>query len=142
MEELSADLLIIGSGLAGIVSALEAERSGLKILMVGKFSIGMGTNTSMANGAFTAANSHFSKEDHLQATLETGKGLNHLKLVNTLIENGTDAMKRLRGFGVPLIERGVGYRVEQPERSSQLSGVLLIKALVERLKGSSIQLLP
>ncbi len=106
MEELSTDVLVIGSGLAGIVSALEAEKYGLKVLIVGKFTIGMGTNTSMANGAFTAANSHFSKEDHLQATLESGRGLNHLKLVNTLIENGTDAMKRLRDFGVPLIERG------------------------------------
>lgn len=142
MEELFTDLLIIGSGLAGILSALEAERSGLNVLMVGKFSIGMGTNTSMANGAFTAANSRFSKEDHLQATLESGKGLNHLKLVKTLVGNGADAMRRLRDYGVPLAERGIGYRVEQLESSSQLRGVLLIKALVERLKKSTIQLLP
>jgi fumarate reductase (CoM/CoB) subunit A len=142
VEELSTDLLIIGSGLAGIASALEAERSGLKILIVGKFSIGMGTNTSMANGFFTAANSRFSPEDHLQATLETGKGLNHLKLVKTLVENGADAMKRLREYGVPLVERGIGYTIDRPESLSQLPGVLLIKALVERLKNSTIQLLP
>ncbi len=142
MEELSTDILIIGSGLAGIVSALEAERSGLKILMVGKFSIGMGTNTSMANGAFTAANSRFSKEDHLQGTLESGGGLSRLQMVKTLVEGGPDAMERLKGFGVPMVERGIGYRVVQPERSAQLPGVLLIKPLIEKLKGSSIQLLP
>jgi len=142
MEELSTDVLVIGSGLAGIVSALEVEKYGLKVLVVGKFTIGMGTNTSMANGAFTAANSRFSKEDHLQGTLESGRGLNRLQMVKTLVEEGADAMERLKDFGVPMVERGIGYRVVQPERSAQLPGVLLIKPLIEKLKGNSIQLFP
>jgi succinate dehydrogenase/fumarate reductase flavoprotein subunit len=139
MEELTTDLLVIGSGLAGLLSALEAERVGLRVLIVGKFAIGMGTNTSMANGAFTASNSRFSKEDHLQATLETGRGLNHLKLLKTLVENGAGAIERLRDNGVPMVEKGVGYVVDRPESSSQLPGVLLTKGLTERLKGSSIK---
>ena len=75
MEEFSSDILVIGSGLAGILSALEAERPGLRVLLIGKFAIGLGTNTSMAHGAFIAANSNFSKEDHLRVTLESGRGL-------------------------------------------------------------------
>ena len=142
MENLSTDILVIGSGLAGILAALEAEKCGLKVLMVGKFAIGMGTNTSMANGAFTASNSGFSKEDHLKATLESGRGLNQVQLVKTLIEKGPDAMEGLRNHGVPMVERGIGYVVDRPEASSQLAGVLLIKALVERLKNSSIKVLP
>jgi succinate dehydrogenase/fumarate reductase flavoprotein subunit len=142
MEELTTDILVIGSGLAGLLSALEAERAGLRVLMVGKFAIGMGTNTSLANGAFTASNSHFSKEDHLQATLESGKGLNQVRLVNTLVEKGPDAIKRLRDYGAPILEKGMGYIMDRPEGSSQLPGVLLIKPLVERLKSSSIKVLP
>ena len=142
MEELTTDILVIGSGLGGLLSALEAERAGLRVLMVGKFAIGMGTNTSLANGAFTASNSHFSKEDHLQATLESGKGLNQVGLVNTLVEKGPDAIKRLRDYGAPILEKGMGYIMDRPEGSSQLPGVLLIKPLVERLKSSSIKVLP
>ena len=142
MEELSTDVLVIGSGLAGILSALEAERSGHRVILTGKFAIGMGTNTAMANAAFTAANSHFSKEEHLEATLNSGRGLNHLPLVKTLIENASEAMERLRGYGVPLVERGMGYIVDRPGRSSQLPGVLLVRALLERLRASAIQLLP
>jgi succinate dehydrogenase/fumarate reductase flavoprotein subunit len=93
MEELSTDILVIGSGLAGILSALEAERLGCRVVLTGKFALGMGTNTSMANGGFTAANSRFSKEEHLQATLNSGRGLNHLPLVKTLIENASEAME-------------------------------------------------
>jgi len=142
MEELTTDILVIGSGLAGLLSALEAEKAGLHVLMVGKFTIGMGTNTSLANGAFTASNSSFSKEDHLQATLESGKGLSQGRLVKTLVEKGPEALKRLRDYGVPVLERGMGYIMDRPEGSSQLPGILLIKPLVERLKNSSIKVLP
>jgi succinate dehydrogenase/fumarate reductase flavoprotein subunit len=142
MEELITDILVIGSGLAGLLSALEAERAGLRVLLVGKFAIGMGTNTALANGAFTAANSHFSKEDHLQATLESGRGLNQARLVKTLIEKGPDTLKKLRDYGAPVLEKGMGYIVARPEGSSQLPGVLLIKPLIERLKSSSVKLLP
>ena len=141
MEELSTDILVIGSGLAGIVSALEAEKMGLQVLILGKFAIGMGTNSSLSNGAFTAATSHLSKEDHLQETLKAGKGLNHLKMVKTLIEKGPDAMERLKDYGIPMVEGKMGYFVGRPKDSDQLPGVLLIKALRERLKQSSIKLL-
>lgn len=142
MEELNTDVLVIGSGLAGLLSALEAERAGLRVLMAGKFAIGMGTNTSLANGAFTVSNSHFSKEDHLQATLESGRGLNETKRVKTLVEKGPDAIEKLRDYGVPILEKRMGYIVDRPEGSSQLPGCLLIKPLVERLKGRSVRLLP
>jgi succinate dehydrogenase/fumarate reductase flavoprotein subunit len=142
METFSSDILVIGSGLAGMVSALDAERLGLKVLLVGKFAIGMGTNTSLAGGAFSAANSRFSKEEHLKETLECGKGLNQIRLVRTLIEKGPEAIEGLKRGGVPLTERGGGYVTDRPKGSSLLAGVLLVKPLVERLKRSSVQLLP
>src|SRR4030043_2366371 len=142
MEEITTDVLVIGSGLAGLLSALEAERAGLRVLIVGKFAIGMGTNTSLANGAFTVSNSHFSKEDHLQATLESGKGLNQARRVKTLIEKGPDAIRRLKDYGGPVVEKRMGYIVDRPEGSSRLPGCLLIKPLVERHNHSSVKLLP
>jgi succinate dehydrogenase/fumarate reductase flavoprotein subunit len=142
MEELTTDVLVIGSGLAGLLSALEAEKAGLRVLVVGKFAIGMGTNTSLANGAFTVSNSHFSKEDHFQATLASGKGLNQAGRVKTLVEKGPEAVRKLKEYGVPLLEKRMGYAVDRPEGSSRLPGCLLIKPLVERLRDSSIKLLP
>jgi succinate dehydrogenase/fumarate reductase flavoprotein subunit len=142
MEELTTDILVIGSGLAGLLAALEAERAGLRVLIVGKFAIGLGTNTSLANGAFTASNSLFSKEEHLQETSESGKGLNQIGLVKTLIEKGPDAINRLKDYGVPILEKGMGYIMDRPEGSPQLPGILLIKPLVERLKTRSIKVLP
>lgn len=140
MEEIQTDILVIGSGLAGILAALEAEKSGVNALLVSKFALGWGTNTSLSNGAFTAVNSRFSKEDHLQATLEAGKNLNRLVMVKTLVERGEEAILELRNYGVPLQERGIGYIPTRSQGSSELGGVLLIRPLIERLKRSSVKL--
>jgi succinate dehydrogenase/fumarate reductase flavoprotein subunit len=142
MEILSTDILVIGSGLAGMMSALEAEKSGLDILITGKLTIGSGTNTTLSNGGFSVSNSHFSQEDHLKETLIAGKGLNHPGMVNTMIERGSDAMEKLKGYGVALIEGRMGYFVERSEGSAVLPGVLLANPLKERLKNSSVRLLP
>ncbi len=142
MERLNTDVLVIGSGLAGLVSALEAERAGLRVLLIGKFAIGMGTNTSLANGVFTAANSRYSKEAHLQGTLQSGRGLNRGRLVRTLVEKAPDALKELKDHGSSVLEKGTGFIVDRPEGSSQLPGILLVRPLIEKLRNSSVRLLP
>jgi succinate dehydrogenase/fumarate reductase flavoprotein subunit len=142
MEILSTDILVIGSGLAGMVSALEAEKAGLQVLITGKFTIGAGTNTQMSNAAFTVANPLFSKEDHLRETLSAGKGLNHSRMVKTLVEKGPDAMEKLKGYGVSLTENPMGYFVERAKGSAALPGVLLTNPLKARLRDSSIRVLP
>lgn len=142
MEIISTDIVVIGGGLAGMVSALEAERQGLKVLLVGKFAIGMGTNSSLANGVFASANSRFSKEEHLEKTLEAGRGLNHVPLVKAMVETAPEAIETLKALGVPLAETKGGYMIDRPTGSSQLAGVLLVKALVEKLKSRTVQLLP
>ncbi|MBM4277026.1 MAG: FAD-binding protein [Deltaproteobacteria bacterium] len=142
MEELSTDILVIGSGLAGIMAAIEAEKTGLQVAIVGKFAIGMGTNSAMANGAFTVANSRFSREDHLRATLETGRGLSNSRMVHTLVEKGPDLIVTLEKQGIPMVEGKMGFWVDRPEGSAQIPGVLLMKPLRERVIRSSIKPIP
>ncbi len=142
MEILSTDILVIGSGLAGAVAALEADREGLRSILLGKFAIGMGTNSSIANGGFTVANSRFSREDHLRITLETGRGLNNVSLVKAMVEHGPEAMERVQSYGVRLMEGSKGLWAGRPEGSRDLPGVALMKPVVEKLKGSAVRLLP
>lgn len=142
MEQLQTDILVIGSGLAGLVSAFEAAKAGLRVLLVGKFAVGIGTNTSLANGLFTAANSQYSKESHLRATLESGRGLNQIRLVRTFVDKAPEILEKLRDGGAPLIDQKKGYLVHRPEGSSQLPGLLLIRPLIERLRKHSVHFLP
>lgn len=142
MEILSTDILVIGGGLAGLMASLEAEQTGLQVLITGKFAIGSGTNTNLSNGAFTVANSLFSREDHLRETILSGRGLSHPGMVQTLIDQGPNAMEKLKGYGVSLIENQMGYFVERQKGSATLPGVLLIHPLKERLRNSSIRIAP
>ncbi len=142
METLTTDILVIGSGLAGILAALEAEKAGLRVLIIGKFAIGMGTNTALANGVFAASNSGFSKDEHLKATLESGRGLNRADLLKALVEKSPDAIEKLRDYGASFFEKPKGYGIDQPEGSSRLPGVVLITALMGRLRNSSVKILP
>ncbi len=142
MEFLSTDVLVIGSGLAGLLACLEAQKAGLQVLITGKFSIGSGTNTYLSNGAFSVANSFFPRENHLKETLLSGKGLNHPVMVKILIEQGPAAIEALRGYGVPLVENQMGYFVGRQRGSAMLPGVLLTYPLKERLQNSSVGLLP
>jgi succinate dehydrogenase/fumarate reductase flavoprotein subunit len=142
MEVLSTDVLVIGSGLAGMVAAFETERQGLQTVLLGKFAVGMGTNSSLAHAAFTAANSRFPNQNHLDVTLETGRGLSKVSLVENMVEHGPEAMERLRSYGIPLVEKGIGYWVAGPEDCSDLPGTLMMKTMVERLKGTGIRALP
>jgi len=58
------------------------------------------------------------------------------------VENGLDAVERLREYMVPKAERGIGYLVNHPEGSPQFTGVFLVKELVERLEKGSVEFLP
>lgn len=142
MEEIKTDVLVIGSGLAGIIAGLEASKEGLDVIITGKFAIGMGTNSSLAGGFFAAETSSFSKEDHFNETLTYGKGLNNQKLVKIMTEQGRTGIEKLLEYNVPLFELRRGYEVRAEEGSSQLPGVLLMKVLVERLRKSSVRLFP
>lgn len=142
MEEITTDLLVVGAGLAGMVAALEAQKAGVNVLLTAKFAIGTGTNSSLSNGAFSVANSLFTREDHLRETLNAGKGLNHPGMVKVLIERGPEAVERLRAFGVPFLENPMGYSVERRKDSATLSGFLLIPPVRECVKNSAIRTLP
>ena len=52
MNHLSTDLLIIGSGGAGLRAAIEARRQGVNVLLISKSKTGFASCTASAMGAF------------------------------------------------------------------------------------------
>lgn len=62
MEEIQTDVLIIGSGLAGVIASLEAAQAGVNVLITSKFSIGMGTNSSLSGGFLPQRHNIFQKK--------------------------------------------------------------------------------
>jgi len=94
------DYVIIGSGIAGLYSALLAIESG-SVLIVTKGGI-EDCNTRHAQGGIAAAiGQNDSAELHFQDTIAAGDGLCDEEAVHILVDEAPDRIADLIGFGVP-----------------------------------------
>jgi succinate dehydrogenase / fumarate reductase, flavoprotein subunit len=97
------DVLVIGSGGAGMYAAIEAARSGCRVLLADRSLVGRGGATVMAQmtvavalGSATA--DHWSY--HYQDTLAAGRGLCNDSLARLLCEDGPDCIRAMDDWGV------------------------------------------
>ncbi|MBE0633726.1 FAD-binding protein, partial [Candidatus Bathyarchaeota archaeon] len=96
------DVLVIGSGGAGLRAAIEADAKGAKVIIVSKSATGMKTASVVTNGWFRAAVGGVTKEQHFKATMDGGKGLNDPELVKILVEEGPMRVLELEKYGMAL----------------------------------------
>lgn len=103
----STDVLVIGGGGAGLVSAITAGENGAKVVLVEKMPM-LGGNTIISATGITASDTKlhqetgrpFTKEEHFKKTMETSKNLADEKLVNILVNNSSAAYDWLTSIGM------------------------------------------
>ena len=86
--DISCDVLILGSGGAGLLAALHAARTNprLRIILASKGLIGKSGCTRMVQGGYNAVlDPADSLDKHLTDTLEGGQFINHQELAYTLV---------------------------------------------------------
>lgn len=94
-----SDVLIIGSGTAGLALALNLASHG-KVIVLAKETAG-GTNSAMAQGGISAVMSEEdSFESHIQDTLTAGAGLCKETIVRDYVEQAPDRIRDLINWGV------------------------------------------
>jgi L-aspartate oxidase len=97
----SSDFVIIGSGIAGLFTALKASEFG-SVLVLTKKSM-EDSNTGLAQGGIAAA---VHEEDspflHLEDTLEAGAGLCDIEAVDVLVREGPERVRELIKAGLCL----------------------------------------
>lgn len=118
LQIVDTDVLIIGSGIAGLEAALAVSKSGKKPLLVSKAPMGKANNTILAGGAFTCATDDFSVEAHIEKTLQSGCRLNNTQLVERFAKRAPEKIKNLRDMGLS----GESHRTGFHCRSSSLVG--------------------
>src|SRR5207253_6085177 len=99
----TTDVLVIGSGAAGMYAAIEAARAGCQVLLADRSLIGRGGATVMAQMTVAAAlgsetPDHWSH--HYQDTLTAGRGLCNEPLAQLLCEQGPACIKEMDGWDV------------------------------------------
>ncbi len=94
---LTADVLVIGGGLAGARAAQAATDAGADTLLVTKAPLGSGGASARASGGFAAAVGKDDRAlDHADDTLAGGRGVNDARLVDLITENAPGALDRLQ----------------------------------------------
>ncbi len=95
------DVLVIGSGGAGMVAALSAKEAGATVMVVGK-SYPTRSQTCMAQGGINAAiGESDSVSAHIADTLKSSQGLGDKKAIAKLCEEGIEAVAWLDKIGLP-----------------------------------------
>jgi succinate dehydrogenase/fumarate reductase flavoprotein subunit len=99
LEHLSCDLLIIGSGGAGLRAAIAAKNYPLDVLVISKASPGKGTCTIVSGGVFAATRQGEEPASHISRTLQAGRGINQKDLVEVLAQEGPRRLNELLEWG-------------------------------------------
>lgn len=100
MKNLQTDLLVIGSGLAGLAFSLKMASPHCKVLILSKEKT-PDSNTSMAQGGIAAVQSgEDSFDSHIQDTLVAGAGLCLENAVRNIIEQAPHRIEDLINWGV------------------------------------------
>ncbi len=97
------DVLVIGSGGAGLVAAISAKETGASVKVVGK-SFATRSQTSMAQGGINAAMANVeedSVEAHIEDTLKSAQGLADERSVRKLCEEAIESIEWLDRIGLP-----------------------------------------
>jgi L-aspartate oxidase len=110
MRILDCDFLVLGSGIAGLMSALHLARFG-RVLIVTK-KTRADSNTNYAQGGIACVmTSDDSFEQHVRDTLDAGAGLCNEAVVRQIVSNGPERIAELQRLGLLFTElaEGSGY---------------------------------
>jgi aspartate oxidase len=129
-------VVVVGGGCAGIIAALEAEKNGASVMLIGRGAIGIGTNSALSNGIFAGPTPQTTPEEYIQRTLQAGKGLNRESCVNLMAKEAPQAFSLLRSLGLEL-EEMTGRYIAKPARPDIIPGITLMKVLATKIKESS-----
>ena len=97
---MNADVLIIGSGAAGLTAALQLATT-RKVVVLAKGSLSDGATAWAQGGIAAVLEPGDTFESHIEDTMVAGAGLNNRATVEFVIENAPEAIERLAKLGVP-----------------------------------------
>ena len=100
MKNKNVDVLIIGSGVSGLYSALNLD-SNLDVLVVSKGKIDC-TNTALAQGGISVARNKEDIPDFIEDTLKAGQYKNDLDAVKVLTSESIENVEQLVSLGLKL----------------------------------------
>src|SRR6516165_4862016 len=103
LMRVDTDVLVIGSGAAGMMAAIEAASNGSRVLLADRSLIGRGGATVMAQMSVAVALGSETPDHwthHYEDTLSSGRGICNAQLSQLVCEEGPDCIRIMDDWGV------------------------------------------
>ncbi|CAD5964017.1 L-aspartate oxidase [Streptomyces cyaneofuscatus] len=145
---IDADVVVVGSGVAGLTTALRCAAAGLDTVVVTKARLDDGSTRWAQGGIAAALGEGDTPEQHLDDTLVAGAGLCDEGAVRTLVTEGPDAVRRLITTGatfdttdsgdIALTREGGHHRRRIAHAGGDATGAEISRALVEAVREAAL----
>ena len=112
-QEFKAEVVVVGSGIAGLSFALKAAKHAQVLLLTKKNAAESNTNYAQG-GIACVTSSEDSAELHIRDTMQAGAGLCREKVVREVVQDGPARVAELVELGVRFTERQNG-REQEPD---------------------------
>ena len=152
-EIMEFDHLVVGSGLAGLMSALKLAEAGGSVALLTKRQINEGSTPHAQGGIACVTDSLDTFDEHVRDTLVAGAGLCRENVVRAIVEAGPEAVADLIERGVHFTTRGEmgkdgnadeldlgregGHHKRRILHAGDISGAEIERALVEACRANS-----
>ncbi|MEV7370606.1 L-aspartate oxidase [Streptomyces sp. NPDC090301] len=147
--DIDADVVVVGSGVAGLTAALRCTAAGLRTVVVTKARLDDGSTRWAQGGIAAALGEGDTPEQHLDDTLVAGAGLCDERAVHVLVTEGPDAVRRLIATGadfdktadgeIALTREGGHHRRRIAHAGGDATGAEISRALVEAIRDRGVR---
>ncbi|WP_424213098.1 L-aspartate oxidase [Streptomyces sp. BI20] len=145
-----ADVVVVGSGVAGLTAALRCAAAGRRTVVVTKARLDDGSTRWAQGGIAAALGEGDTPEQHLDDTLVAGAGLCDERAVRLLVTEGPDAVRRLIDTGavfdtspttgeIELTREGGHHRRRIAHAGGDATGAEISRALVAAVHEAGIE---
>lgn len=143
------DIIVVGSGGAGLAAAVGATDQGAKVILLEKMPVA-GGNTCFAEGGMNACCTKFQKAEGIEDSVDLmvsdtyagGHEKGNLELIRHMCEGSSDAIDWLDSMGITLSKLGTSggasvKRIHRPE-SGEAVGKYIVKGMTEQCRDRGV----
>ena len=146
----TVDVLVVGSGFAGLAAALEARSAKADVMVIDKMAV-FGGNSIINGGDFSAPGTKMQKKEGIEDSpelmlkdmMKAGGYINHPPLAKTVAENAVDALEWCQtyvGAEFTRVNFHGGHSVKRAHQTSNQSGSGLITPMLAKCKETGVKL--
>ena len=143
------DLIVVGSGIAGLTAAITASERGHRVMLLTKGRLGESNSRYAQGGLAAAVGPEDSPELHWEDTINCGAGLNDTDAVHALTAEAQAGVERLSSLGVSFddssgkldLGREAAHSVARIVHAGDATGASIQRGLIDAVTAREVAVL-